>query len=79
VRNRLRIPIEIHQDFSSHPGLAKDRNIGKARTEVEHSRGMERPLIALAENAGGELLRRSIVVAEEIALDAIGIDGMDVK
>src|SRR5713101_4726654 len=79
ARNRLRIPIEIHQDFPSHPGLAKDGNIDKARTEVEHSRGMERPLIALAENVGGELLRRSIVVAEEIALDAIGIDGMDVR
>jgi hypothetical protein len=79
ARNRLRIPIEIHQHFASHPGLAKDGKIDKARTEVEHSRGMERPLIALAEDVGGEFLRRSIVIAEEIALDAIGIDGIDLR
>src|SRR6266849_6014430 len=40
---------------------------------------MEWPLIALAENVRDELLRRSIVIAQEIALDAIGIDGIDVR
>ena len=79
TRNGLRIPIEIHQNFASHPGLAIDRKIDKTGPEVEHSRGMKRPLIALAENIGDEFLRGSIVIAQEIVLDAIGIDGMDVR
>src|SRR6478736_859968 len=39
---------------------------------------MERPLIALAEDVGGEFLRCSIIVAEEIPFDSISIDGVNV-
>jgi hypothetical protein len=38
---------------------------------------MERPLIALAEDVGDELLRSSIVIPEEIAFGSISVDGVD--
>ena len=60
-------------------GLAVDREVDEAGAEVEHPRGVERPLVALAEDVGGELLRRAVVVGEEVVLLPVRIDGVDVR
>ena len=72
-----RVAVEVHEDLSPGLRLAGDGEIEQARAEVEHARRVERPLVALAEGVGGELLRRSIVVTEEIALDAIALKRLD--
>ena len=72
--NRLRVAVEVHQHRAAGLGLAKNREINEAGAEVEHARGMERPLIALAENVRRQFLRGPVIVGEEIALLAFRVE-----
>ena len=62
ARHRKRIAVEVHEDFSSRLRLLDDGEIDEARTEVQHSSGMERPLVAFAKHVRRQLLRRAIIV-----------------
>ena len=76
--NRFGVAVEVHEYLPVRLGLAKNREINQARTEVEHARGVERPLITLAEDIGDEFLSRAVVIGEEITFAALRVDGIDI-
>jgi len=65
--------IKKHSDYDSI-ALEKNREVQETRAIVEHARGMERPLVALAERIRNHLAGVAVVAREEIVLPPVFID-----
>ncbi len=76
--DRPGIALEVHQDGAALAALDEDRQVHQAGAVIRHARGVEGPLVALAEDVGSQFARGPVVIGQEIVFAALRIHGMDV-